>query len=114
MGYTSVCIETAGDHFFWEQGVLRVEKCQGSGLQCPVQAQGIPAPRQPSHTHWGALEQFVLGEVFPEDEAAISAHGPGSLHFHHGLVVLQTPLWGQGQKAGVIGDQPDLPDESHA
>lgn len=62
MGYTSVCIETAGDHFFWEEGV------------------------------WGALEQFVLGEVFPEDEAAISAHGPGSLHFHHGLVVLQTPL----------------------
>lgn len=66
MGYARLRVQTAGDHLFWEQGV------------------------------WGALEQFVLGEVLPEDKAAVSANGPGSLHFYHRLMVLQAPFWDQG------------------
>lgn len=43
-------------------------------------------------THWGALEQFILGEVFAEDKATISTNRPGLLYFHHELMVFHTPL----------------------
>lgn len=95
MGYAHVCIETAGDHLFWEQGVLGAGRGQGSGVRDRESRLGLrvsPHPDSRYHTHWGVLEEFVFSEVFPEDEAAVSANGPGSLHLHHRLMVLQAPL----------------------
>lgn len=94
----SVCVsrqlETifSGNRECWgtkESGVRNLVSSLGIVVSyCPE----LPTP----HTHWGALEQFILGEVLPEDKAAVSANGPGSLHFYHRLMVLQAPLWDQG------------------
>lgn len=95
MGYACLCIQTAGDHLFWEQGMLGKKRSQGSkvknsGWGCRGYVY-VCTPRF-ILTHWGALEQFILGEVFAEDKATISTNRPGLLHFHHELMVLHTPL----------------------
>ena len=110
MGDVRVCVQAAGDHLFWEQGVLGqegVHSQQGLRVQGGDGVSHCPEPPQPTtrhththtQTHWGALEQLILGEVFPEDKAAVSADRPGSLHFHHRFMVLQAPLWGQEPKS---------------
>lgn len=45
MGYARVCIQTAGDHLFWEQGVLRETGVQSQGLKVQTGDRGVPLPR---------------------------------------------------------------------
>lgn len=95
----------SGNRECWAEGAPESKtEGPGWGSGCPIAQSPSPTHTHP-HTHWGALEQFILGEVLPEDKAAVSADGPRGLYLHHGLMVLQDPLWRRGQRAGVSGDR---------
>ena len=50
MGHARVCIQTARDHLFWEQGVLGAKGARSQGLRIWVEVE-VSGPRPPSYTH---------------------------------------------------------------
>lgn len=43
-------------------------------------------------------EELIFGVVLAEQKLGVALGGPGSLHLHHHLVVLQNSLWGGGER----------------